>query len=124
MTFDNDCYTKDIDQQRVLLRVDGEWVFYTGSTSLRKLYYRAYEMVRYNRSKFWVYEYENKKVDAAIFPDSFWNYLSSISMDGVPCDEMPTRLFAKPKTCTKVKLGNGCGRVCTYCGKTDNKGDF
>jgi hypothetical protein len=101
----------------ILLRVDGEWVSYRGSTSMRKLYYRASQMVGEGSSSFYVYDYEDAKVDAAIFPDRFWRSLSCCSMNGVDAHLLPTRLFAPvKKKCTVVPLGNGAGFICTHCG--------
>jgi hypothetical protein len=110
--------TENTNQElnETLLRVDGQWVPYKGSTSLRKLYYRAYSMVREGSKSFYVYDYEDCKVDAAIFPDRFWRSLSCCSMNGVDAHLLPTRLFAPVKKCIIVPLGNETGFVCTHCG--------
>tara|TARA_R110000744_G_C19104081_1_gene533940 strand:- start:100 stop:459 length:360 start_codon:yes stop_codon:yes gene_type:complete len=110
--------TENTNQElnEILLRVDGQWVPYKGSTSLRKLYYRASSMVREGSKSFYVYDYEDSKVDAAIFPDRFWRDLSCFSMNGVDVHLLPTRLFAPIKKCTLVQLGNNTGFICTHCG--------
>jgi hypothetical protein len=116
----NDIAKRELNEElnEVLLRVDGHWVPYKGSTSLRKLYYRASSMVRTESSNFYVYDYEDAKVDAAIFPDKFWKSLSCCAIDGVDAHLLPTRLFAPiKKKCTVVPLGNKNGFICTYCGE-------
>ena len=116
----NTCdYEEDPLHGCVLLRVDGEWITYKGSTSTRKLYYRAHEALRSNSSSFYVYDYEGKKVTGALFPNGFYNSLSCTSIDGVPSHALPHRiLLVGKKKCNWIILGNGSGyKVCTYCGK-------
>jgi hypothetical protein len=111
--------TENTNQElnEILLRVDGEWAPYKGSTSTRKLYYRASSMVREGSRSFYVYDYEDCKVDAAIFPDGFWRSLSCCSINGVDAHLLPTRLFAPvKKKCTIVPLGDKTGFICTHCG--------
>lgn len=115
--------TKEEDEP-VLLRVDGLWFPYTGSTSTRKLYYRAYEAKRSGNKTFYVWEYDYKysgqsqKVTGAIFPNKFYRQLSCCSINGIEAHNLPHMiLLGSVDNCKMLKLGNGTGSVCTYCGK-------
>ena len=107
---------QDNDNDAVFIRVDGEWVRYNGATSLRKIYYRAYEAMRTERSCFYLHEFGARSVTGAMFPVGFWKSLSCISMDGIDAHNLPHRIVLEKKKCKWVNLGNGCGRVCTHCG--------
>lgn len=107
------------ENEDVLLRVDGVWVPYTGTTSLRKLYYRAYEAKAKGAKSFFVFDY-NSKVTGAIFPNKFYHQLSCCSIDGVEAHNLPhILLLGSTNNCNMFTLGDGSGRVCTYCGKQE-----
>jgi hypothetical protein len=109
--------------ERVLLRVNGVWEPYFGSTSLRKLYYRAYAAKKTNSSKFYVYEFSEwgTKVTGAIFPNKFWKSLSCTSIDGVDAHNLPHMILLDKQKCDLITLGDGTGLICTYCGKRSSK---
>jgi hypothetical protein len=105
-------------QNMILIRQLRTWRVYNGSTSLRKLYYAAWEMHKLRNKYCSVYGWDN--INAVIFPKGFQQFLSCTSMDGVQARDLPERIFARPKkTCKVVKLGNGLGSICTFCGKKD-----
>lgn len=110
------------DNSCVLLRVNGEWIPYKGTTSLRKLYYRAYEADRFGSSSFYVWEYSWEysndyfRVTGAIFPNKFYKHLSCTSINGVEAHNLPHMIVLDQKPCNIVALGNGCGSICTHCG--------
>jgi len=119
------------ENEPVLLRVDGQWVPYTGSTSTRKLYYRASEAKRSGSKSFYVYDFSweycgyNKKVTGAIFPNKFYRQLSCCSINGVEAHNLPHMILLGGVECCKMlTLGNGSGSVCTYCGKQEKHNDL
>jgi hypothetical protein len=106
------------DENMVLIRQSDGWKVYNGSTSLRKLYYAAWEMHKLRKKYCGVYGWDN--ITAVIFPKHFQQFLPCTSIDGVRARDLPERIFARPKkTCKVVKLGNGLGSICTFCGKKD-----
>jgi len=113
---ETDCTTKDRDEDVLFLRIDGGWIRYKGSTSLRKIYYRFHEASRNSKASVYIYEYEGRRVDGAMFPSDFYRHLKCSSMDGIPTYALPSRIILKRKQCSWVKLGNGSGKVCTFCG--------
>lgn len=121
MTFD-DCFNPERDLNSVFLRVDGEWVPYRGNTSLRKIYYRLHEAQRTGSHKIYIHDCGGYLVDGGMFPNEFWRSLSCVSIDGVPTHALPHRIILQKKSCKWSRLGNGCGSVCTHCGKV--KDDF
>lgn len=108
----NYCQKED---NRIYLRVDDKWFPYEGTTSLRKIYYRAYSALCGGGSCFYVYEFD-KKVTGAMFPNSFWKHLSCSSINGVSVENLPQRVILNKKNCEWSKLKGTCGSVCLYCG--------
>lgn len=102
------------EQDFVLLRVNGEWIPYNGTTSLRKIYYRASGALWCNSCSFYVYEFG--KVTGAIFPNNFHRYLSCTSINGVQVEDLPHMILLGSQEHTYQHLGDGSGKVCTYCG--------
>jgi len=111
-----DVCTNNNPDNDVYLLVNCEWVEYRGSTSLRKIYYRAYEAYRFGRQSFYLHEFSNGSVKGAMFPNDFHNFLKCSSMDGIPAYALPQRIILKKKMCDWVSLGNCSGSICLHCG--------
>lgn len=109
-----------INEPVLLLVDDGDngvkWVEYHGTTSLRKIYYKVYEAKKFNYKGFYVYEY-GKNVRGAVFPNNFWRQLSCVSIDGVDSHNLPHMIILDYHKHTWIYLGDGSGKICTYCGK-------
>ena len=119
------CDDFDKDEGAVFIRVDGEWERYSGTTSLRKLYYRAYGAKKSGWGHFYIHEYDHRVVTGAMFPVGFWKQLSCVSMDGIDTHNLPHRIVLSTKKCRWIDLGNMCGKICTYCGRSQicNQGE-
>jgi len=110
------CQTPDKDNELLFLRVNDTWLPYRGNTSLRKIYYRAYEALTHGGQSFYVFDYESEKVTGAIFPPHFSKYLRCSSIDGIHVSQLPSRILLQKRNCKWTRLENGLGKVCTYCG--------
>ena len=106
------------DSQAIFLRDSaGEWSIYNGSTSLRKIYYKAFEAQRTGSSSFWVYEHP--QCTGAIFPDRFYIRLRCSSINDVPVQDLPTRIILEKKHCKWIGLTGEAANICTHCGKKE-----
>lgn len=115
---------------KVWLLINSKWVVYQGTTSVRKLYYRAHDAMKLRRSGFWVYEHG--RVQGAWFHKDWYNYTSTVTMDGTRVENLATRFdlrkFNKPER--KMAAGQGCmihgtnwSHSCGECGGHRSKID-
>ena len=107
------CPTNDHAKQVILLRVNNEWVPYTGTTGTRKLLYRAVEAQRAGRGSMYVCEYGHRQVTGIIFPAGAHKEMRSIPTEA----HKQTQFFFYRRRCKIITLGNGAGKLCTHCGQ-------
>lgn len=90
----------------VRLKVNGEWVDYTGTTALRKLYYRAVKAQRSGNKSFFVHDFPRRSVSGIRLKPGFHVHLSCVSMNGVPVEEMPCEIDLQPVP-PKIRVFDG-----------------
>lgn len=90
----------------VRLQVNGEWIDYTGTTSLRKLYYRALEAQRAGNKSFFVHDFPRRSVTGIRLKPGFHQHLSCVAINGVAAKDLPCEVDLTPPA-PKIRVFDG-----------------
>lgn len=80
---------------QVWLYTKDGWEQYRGTTSVRKLFYRALEAQRQGSKSFFVHEYPHRSISGARFPDDTHRHTSITSINGVAIEDIPKEIHLK-----------------------------
>lgn len=80
------------------LLVNDKWIRYTGSTSTRKIYYRAHEAKRVGAATFYMYGFtRDQRVTGMYTTYDLTKELKCSVLDGVPVEELPRHIVLDKK---------------------------